>query len=235
MGEVENGLFKLSLFSSWNLSFGDNLMHVSSREQRLIAALAIQGDRPRSYLVGLLWPESPEHRALANLRVSVHIIRRHIPGLLVDHGPVLALTHSVIIDLHQLKEQIQSIVAGQLANLSPNCVDNLRRAELLPGWYDDWVLFEQARLSHVRLRALQIIARSFLAAHDYEIALEAAEAALEIEPLYESAVELLIVAERAQGNDLCALRSYKNYEAHLRENLGVKPSAAIRRIVSDLL
>ncbi|WP_367400682.1 BTAD domain-containing putative transcriptional regulator [Arthrobacter sp. PsM3] len=46
---------------------------------------------------------------------------------------------------------------------------------------------------------------------------------------------LVIVTERAQGNDLCALRSYKNYETHLRENLGVKPSLSIRRIVFDLL
>ncbi|MDN4646376.1 hypothetical protein [Arthrobacter sp. PsM3] len=71
-----------------------------------------------------------------------------------------------------MQEQIQGVLAGRPAERSRNSVDTLRRAELLPGWYDDWVLPEQARLTHVRLRALQIIARSFLATHDYELALE---------------------------------------------------------------
>lgn len=153
----------------------------------------------------------------------------------MDHGQVLALNGSVRIDLHQLHEQVQSILTGRLNGLLRTCVDTIRRAELLPGWYDDWVLFEQARLTHVRLRALQVIARGFLTRIEYELALEAAEAALEIEPLYESVVGLLILAERAQGNDLRALRSFWSYEARLQQNLGVRPSATIRRIVSDLL
>lgn len=210
-------------------------MQVSSREQRLITALAIQGARPRSYLAGLLWPESPEPRALANLRVSVHLITRNIPGLLVNQGAVLALATSVKIDLHQLQEQVLTIVAGERSELSLAYVESLRRAELLPGWYDDWVLFERARLSHLRLHALQVIARSSLATHDNELALEAAAAALEIEPLYESAVEISILAERALGNNVCAMRAYKTYEAYLQENIGAKPSATLRGAISDLL
>src|SRR3954454_14361835 len=61
--------FQLSLFQSWKLCRDSCVMHVAARQQRLITALAIHGTRPRSYLAGLLWPESGEARALESLRV----------------------------------------------------------------------------------------------------------------------------------------------------------------------
>jgi DNA-binding SARP family transcriptional activator len=92
--------------------------------------------------------------------------------------------------------------------------------ELLPGWYD-WVLFEQSRLRQDRVHAFQIIARESLARCDYESALEASEAALELEPLNESAVGLLIQPEREQGNNAAALRAFKKYQVKVREELGL--------------
>jgi DNA-binding SARP family transcriptional activator len=109
----------------------------------------------------------------------------------------------------------------------------LRDADLLPGWYDDWVLFEQSRLRQARLHALQIIARESLTRCDYESALEASEAALELEPLYESAVVLLIQAERRRGNTTAALSAFQKYQAKLKEDMGLVPSDAIRRLVAD--
>ena len=105
---------------------------------------------------------------------------------------------------------------------------------MLPGWYDDWVLFEQSRLRQDRLHAFQIIARESLARCDYESALEASEAALELEPLYESAVGILIQAEKLQGNTAAALRAFERYQAELKEDVGLVPSEAIRRLVADI-
>jgi DNA-binding SARP family transcriptional activator len=79
-----------------------------------------------------------------------------------------------------------------------------------------------------------MIARESLARCDYESALEAAQAALDVEPLYESAVGLLIEAERWRGNKAAALRCFKKYESRLKADMGLVPSGAIRRLVSDL-
>jgi DNA-binding SARP family transcriptional activator len=115
-----------------------------------------------------------------------------------------------------------------------SCLHQLRDAELLPGWYDDWVLFEQSRLRQDRLHAFHIIARESLARCDYEGALEASEAALELEPLYETAVGLLIRAERERGNNAAALRAFEKYQRKLKEDMGLAPSGAIQSLVSEI-
>jgi DNA-binding SARP family transcriptional activator len=79
-----------------------------------------------------------------------------------------------------------------------------------------------------------VIARESLARCEYEVALEASEAALELEPLYERAVGLLIQAERLQGNNASALRAFEKYEAQLKTDMRIAPSEAIRRLVADV-
>ncbi|KQR70089.1 transcriptional regulator [Arthrobacter sp. Leaf337] len=227
--------FQLSLLQSWQLRRGADIVHVAARQQRLITALAINGPRPRGFLVGLLWPECREPRALESLRVSMHLISRQVPGLLINGGAVLSLSELVDVDLHRVRAQIRELSRVGLNGNVPSCLHQLREAELLPGWYEDWVLFEQGRLRQDRLHAYHLIARESLARFDYESALEAAEAALELEPLYESAVGLLIQAERKQGNNASALRAFEKYRARLREDMDLVPSEAIRRLVSDIL
>ena len=78
------------------------------------------------------------------------------------------------------------------------------------------------------------MAQESLARCDYETALEASEAALELEPLYESAVGLLIQTERQQGNIAAALRAFEKYQAKLKQEMGLVPSEAIRRLVADI-
>jgi DNA-binding SARP family transcriptional activator len=226
--------FQLCLLQSWQLRRDTDVVHVATRQQRLIAALAINGPRPRGFLVGLLWPECRESRALESLRVSVHLVSRQVPGLLINGGSVLSLSELVDVDLHRVRDQIRELSRSGLNGNAASCLHQLRDAELLPGWYDDWVLFEQSRLRVDRLHAFRIIARESLARCDYESAVEASEAALELEPLYESAVGLLIRAEREQGNNAAALRAFQKYRAKLKEDMGLVPSEAIRRLVGDI-
>lgn len=233
MGRDGRGRFQLHLLRTWQLDVDDDAVHVAARQQRLISALAICGPRPRSYLVGLLWPDCAEARALESLRVAVHLVSRQVPGLLLNRGPVLALSDLVEVDLHRVRAQLREVVGTGLSGNPALCLDLLRDAELLPGWYEDWVLSEQARLRKDRLHAFQIIARGSLARGDYEAAAEAAEAALELEPLYESAVGLLIQAEKQQGNNVSALRAFETYQDRLREDVGLAPSETVRRLFAD--
>lgn len=234
MGNGGYGDFRLSLFQSWQLLWGDNSVHVAVRQQRLITALAINGPRPRSYLVGLLWPDHSEPRAMESLRVSVHLVTRQVPGLLINGGAVLSLSELADVDLHRVRSQIRHLSQVGLNGNAASCLHELRHADLLPGWYDDWVIFEQTRLRQDRLHAFLVIARESLARCDCDVAVEAAEAALELEPLYERAVGLLIQAERLQGNNASALRAFEKYEAQLKLDMGIAPSEAIRRLVADV-
>lgn len=234
MGRDGHGRFQLHLLQTWQLRVDAGAVHVPVRQQRLISALAVCGPRPRSYLAGLLWPECAEARALESLRVSVHLVVRQVPGLLVNGGTILALSDLVEVDLHQVREHLRQVGQNGLTGNTASCLNLLRDAELLPGWYEDWVLAEQARLRQDRLHAFQIIARDSLARCDYEAAVEASEAALELEPLYESAVVLLIQAQQQQGNGAAAIRAFESYRARLRDEVDLAPSESIRRLIHGI-
>ncbi|UTT71510.1 bacterial transcriptional activator domain-containing protein [Arthrobacter sp. DNA4] len=152
----------------------------------------------------------------------------------MNDGPVLSLSGSVDVDLHRLSSRIRA------ARESPMMVqDDLlvlracRHASLLPGWYEDWALFEQERLRQDLLHALTVISRKCLVAGDLERGVQAAEAALEIEPLYEEAVRELIAAELNRGNTFAALRTYERFRWRLEEELGLVPSESIRALIAD--
>lgn len=235
MGYDDYGELKLELLRAWQLYRHGVVVHVATRQQRLIAALAVKGPCLRSYLVGLLWPEYPDPRALESLRVSVHLISRQVPGLLVNHGALLALNDRVEVDLYRVRTQTQrlSTVASE-EDWAPVLYE-LRDADLLPGWYEDWVVFEQSRLQQDRLRAFTILAGQSLDQGYCDRAEAAAEAALELEPLYEAAVRILVAAELQHGNPAAALRDYERYRERLEEDMGLKPSEALRRLITDAI
>ncbi|WP_247828969.1 AfsR/SARP family transcriptional regulator [Arthrobacter antioxidans] len=228
-------VLRLELLRAWRLHRHGVLVHVATRQQRLIAALAIKGPCLRSYLAGLLWPECPDARALESLRVSVHVVTRQIPGLLVNDGPMLSLSDQVDVDLHRVQAQIADLEQPRPEVKAADLLRDLRDARLLSGWYDDWVMLEQNRLQQDCLRACTIIAKTHLDQRSCETAGAAAEAALEIEPLYEEAVRLLITAELQHGNPAAAVRAYQRYQTQLDEDMGLRPSESLTLLVSRAL
>jgi SARP family transcriptional regulator, regulator of embCAB operon len=233
MSGDDAGGFQLSLFQSWQLRQGGEALHVPLRQQRLITALALKGPRSRSYLVGLLWPAHSEPKALDSLRVSVHLIARQVPGLLANGGAVLSLNDTVEIDLHRLHQEILQLGLGCGAGHAAAFLSDLRRADLLPGWYEDWVMAEQAEFRRARLHALVSLAGELFGRAEYRLALEASEAALDLEPLYEQAVRVVVEVEQLQGNRVAALRAFENYKARLMAEMGLVPSEALQRMVAE--
>ena len=235
MGDDGYGELKLDMLGTWRLRRNGAALHVATRQQRLIAALALKGPHLRSYLVGLLWPEYPDSKALESLRVSVHLISRQVPGLLVNEGRMLSLRDRVDVDLQRVRLQIRALGQGEYGPGTTSLLHDLRDAQLLPGWYEDWVMIEQTRLQQERLRAFTDISTASLALGDMGTAEAAAEAALAVEPLYETAVTLLIRAEMGQGNPAAALRAYERYRRQLKEDMGLPPSKSVGELLAAVL
>lgn len=96
--------------------------------------------------------------------------------------------------------------------------------ELLPGWYDDWVIFERERLRQLRLHALEVSAQRIAARGDYARALQLVLEAAQTEPLRESAHRIVIAIHLAEGNVYEALRHYAFVRDLLLAELGIAPS-----------
>lgn len=234
MVEDNDVRFRLNLFQRWQLLHGKSEIRVASRQQRLITALAFYGSRSRRYMSGLLWPDSPEVRALESLRVAVHLISRQVPGLLVNGGSTLALADCLSVDLQECFEQVGNCAHSVTSAAEDDCLAKLQSAELLPGWYEDWVILEQNRVRDFRLRMLLGHARRWLEEGETEVAAEAAQSALEIEPLQEACVKLLMRAELKSGNFAGALHRFECFKARLAAELGVNPSVPLAQLAASI-
>src|SRR5215471_18073718 len=137
-------LHLLGAFALWT---NGSRVHLGRREERLLAFLAMRGPCHRPYVAGTLWPNSDESRALNNLRAAVLKVRRAAPDLLDVDGSLLTLPSWVLVDLTERVDLVDRVLhhngwdAEQAENL-------LGSGELLPGWYDDWVIFDRERLQH---------------------------------------------------------------------------------------
>lgn len=220
--------WELHVLGSWEL-FADGVpVPIGRRQQRLIASLALMGTRPRSYLAGLLWPESSDHQAAGNLRSAVFKLRHQMPALLDPSLDPLRLHDGIVIDLDGLRRAAQQALAG--TNPGPGTEDLLFGSELLPGWYDDWVMYEQERLRGLRVLALEALARRHLDGGNYEAAMSAARFAAALEPLRESAHKIISQAQTGSGSHADAQRTLIEFRRRLWNEMGVSP--AERRVVN---
>jgi DNA-binding SARP family transcriptional activator len=105
------------------------------------------------------------------------------------------------------------------------------RGELLPSWYDDWVLLEREGLGQLRLHALEALADKLAAAARYAEAVQAAYAAVRIEPLRESAQRAVVRVHLAEGNVCEAVRAYEFFRAMLADEMGALASHEMRQLV----
>ena len=102
---------------------------------------------------------------------------------------------------------------------------------LLPGWYDDWVVFERERLHQLRLHALERTVSVLLGRGRLEIALQVALEAVRAEPLRETSTAALMSVYLAEGNVVDALHRYDVFRSLLAQELGLAPSPRLERLL----
>lgn len=195
------------------------------RAKRLIALLALSGPAPRMVAAEALWPEATHVHAQSNLRTTARQVRASCPGLLDDSVDPLSLDPSTAVDVDRLRGHDAATVLG--------VQDLLVDAELLPGWYDDWVLFDRERLRLQRLLLLERHAHELITT-DHALALTLATRCVELDPLRESAQRALIEVHLAMGNRIEALRAYREFRIRSLREFGVEPSAQMEALIGEL-
>ncbi|MDH4146868.1 MAG: SARP family transcriptional regulator [Acidimicrobiia bacterium] len=225
----------LRLLGAWGLTIGELPVAIQPGAQRLLALLALQGRQARSFVAGTLFPEVGEEQALGRLRSTLSRLNRCRRGLLDTTEGCLGIAPGISVDADQLLRAARALVSDD-ADLDQGASYGLIDAgELLPGWYDDWVLVERDRLTALRIQALERLADRALAAGRTSLALEAALAAVKADPLRESAHRSVIAVHLAESNPVAALRQYDVYVQLLRTELGLdRPSEQMCALVGRL-
>jgi DNA-binding SARP family transcriptional activator len=200
--------------------------------QRLLAFLALQ-ERPllRVYVAGCLWPDAPEERANANLRTTLW--RVHQPGChLVDASDQhLQLSSAVVVDAREVSQLARRLLDGSTSAKTADCSVLYLAGDLLKDWYDDWVLIERERIRQLRLHALELVCERMIEVGNYGQAVEAGLAAVQAEPLRESAHRAVIRAHLAEGNHSEALQQYAACKRILMNELGIGPSGRMEELL----
>lgn len=198
--------------------------------QRLLAYLALQPGRQREQVAGTLWPEVAATRALGNLRSTLWRLSR-VGVCVTDPGPSLALPPDVEVDVHGLQRILRETRQSEFAADTHAWFWSDQAEELLPGWYDDWVLTERERLRQARLHVGEAMAERLCRGGRHAAALQVALQVIALEPLRESAHRLVIQVHLAEGNLSEAVRQYRTCCALLSAELGVGPSPLLERLV----
>ncbi len=135
----------------------------------------------------------------------------------------LRLLPQVAVDVHTTAALAHDQLCGVDQVVSPV----LLSGEVLPGWYDDWVLVERERMRQLYLRAMEQMADSMLRADRVDMAIETALMVVSADPLRETAHRILVDAYVCTGNHAEALRQYDRCCALLRDDLALLPSETL--------
>lgn len=215
---------ELSLLGTWRLVFEQGQHRLPMTGQRLVAFLSLRGPTGRSQLAGSLWPDSSEEHAHGSLRSVLWRLHKTGLGLVDADDSSVALSDRVHVDITDAITDSHLAIRGGVPDRDGQLPWHLLDGELLPGWYDDWVLLDRERLRQLRLHALEALALTLAGQQRFAEGVEAALAAVRAEPLRESAHRTVIEVHLLEGNIGEAQRQADQCRALLRSELGVEPS-----------
>ncbi|MFI5979788.1 BTAD domain-containing putative transcriptional regulator [Streptomyces sp. NPDC051555] len=209
-------------------------LDVPEGSKRLLAFVALNGGRvERRHAAGTLWPSGDDLRAAGNLRSALWRLKAAGIDLLDSDKCSLAMREHTVVDLYVLYGWAGRLIGGTATGEDLSALKWRTDAlDLLPGWYDDWVLLERERVRQRLLHALEALSRQLGRAGRHAEAVESALVAVGAEPLRESAQRALIEAHLAEGNLIEAMRTYDAYRELTRRELGVDPGRELSELIA---
>jgi DNA-binding SARP family transcriptional activator len=203
--------------------------------ERLLALLAVHNWSSRYVIARMLWQDHSDDAALAALRTAVWRLQQQAPGAVKAGVRTLALTSRVHVDLHEFITWAQRVLRDPGSLTEDELEPPTAGAELLPGWYDEWLEPERQRLHQLRVHALETLAGEYLERGRPSHALVAAFTVLNMDLLRESAHRLVVRIHLAEGNVGAALRQYAACAEVLQTEVGVSPSTQMAELIAPYL
>ena len=220
----------------------------SPRMLGVLAYLAVHAGAPqlRQHLAGVFWPDTDEGQARTNLRRELHRLRNALPDpdrfITVDTTSVCwraeaPATVDVVAFQQAATTAEQALAAGDEVAFAEAAEAAVRAygGDLLPAFYDEWVLAARERL---RRRCVELLDRLVAVLDDRGAtrqALPYARRRVELEPLEEAGYRTLMRLETLAGDRAAALRTFHRCVSVLEHELGMDPDPATMAAYEKLL
>jgi predicted ATPase/DNA-binding SARP family transcriptional activator len=233
-----SNILEIRLLGKFDVRCDGKPITISSRPaQSLFAYLILTAgtSHRREKLAGMLWPDSLEETARDNVRHALWRVRKALPS---NPKVEYLLTDDLSIAFTASAEHW--LDATELEKLSGNAsVDELitvlsdYQGELLPGFYDEWVVLEREHLSsifeHHMARLLSLLQEE----KRWLDVLEWGERWIKLGQRPEPAYRALMKAHAAKGDMSRVAATYERCVKSLRE-IGVEPSEQTRALYEKL-
>ena len=213
----------------------------SRQAQTLLAYLALNSGvaHRREKLAGMLWPEANDAQARNNLRYTLWQARKALARrgssadrfLRTDKIAVTFLRESDFwIDAGELLRPVEPSVGSDalIASLSHY------GGELLPGFYEEWVLRERDRISAQYDQRMNLLLDRLMEEARWAATFEWAERWIAKAYAPEPAFRALMRVHAALGDAGGVSAAYARCRDLLRQQLGVDPSPQTARLFQDL-
>jgi len=225
----------LQLLGGFEMSVDDRPIALPETGKKLIGYLALAGKpRDRALIAATLWPEKSDARAAANLRSCLwRLPKLASTSVIVNRDSRLGLDPNMIIDAREFERLGWSLVSDA-ASEEQRADWRLLDSDLLPGWYDEWVLIERQRIAQLQLHFMEALTYKLLEQGSLSEALDVAIRLVAADTLREGSQQALLTVYCAEGSLGQARRQLERYRTELLDTFDCEPALSIPRILAAI-
>ncbi|MEP6895738.1 MAG: BTAD domain-containing putative transcriptional regulator, partial [Chloroflexota bacterium] len=233
-------MLQIRLLGQFDIRLNGKRVTIPTRAaQSLFAYLVLTAGTPhrREKLAGTFWPDTTDDNARKNLRQELWRIRKALSAQQASTNDYLLAQELTIafnrsaqywLDVAQL-ERPEIDLESLTANLS------LYQGELLPGFYEDWIMLERERIRSLFENKMEQLLKQLVAAERWTAVQEQGERWLALGNTLEPAYRAMMLAYGARGDMAKVSSTYQRCMEELREQFGLEPSAETRALYDGLL
>ena len=207
----------------------------SYKSRELIAMLLLSHKEgiTRDSIISHLWPEAPEDKALASLRVYLTKLRKILGSdTIIQDGPYLRLSRDQItVDLWQFNSLIEEWKAYIRRGMEHAAENRAIRAielyngDFVPEFYATLLEDRQFHLRNTMRDLLCWMAERNMGRVEYADAVRYARRMLAMDPCSERACRIIMKGLAAMGERAAALRQYQRFKNSLLSELDAEPDS----------
>lgn len=227
-------MLEVRLLGQFDVRLEGEPVEIPSRPaQSLFAYLVLHPGKShrRELLAGMFWPDSDEKNARSNLRHALWRLRKSIDEYIKADNMTVAFDPSARyqLDVERLDFEPDDTALEE-------CFERLEgyQGELLPGFYDDWIVAERDRVEALFNQRMQQLTERLMREQRWAGVLEWAERWIARSSLPEEAFRALMQAHAALGDAAGVAMSYERLANSLHEDLGVEPSPQSQSLYKEL-
>ncbi|MGE5642405.1 MAG: BTAD domain-containing putative transcriptional regulator, partial [Byssovorax cruenta] len=234
-------MLQIRLLGQFDVRLDGKRIVISSRAgQSLLAYLAMTAGTPhrREKLAGTLWPESSEDNARKNLRQELWRIRKAIPNQGSTAESDYLISDEYTITFNRDADYWLDVAILERPDLDPQSLTSslsLYQGELLPGFYDNWIIFERERIQNLFESKMERLVEMLVDVERWTGVQEQCERWLALGNAPEPAYRALMLSHSARGDMAKVSAVYQRCVDDLRDRFGVEPSAETHALYNGLL